>query len=57
MACGVLATGNNFRVALLTPTSVACAERVTATSNSNGLEYSSSVTGCGLSSRRRDSIL
>ena len=31
-------------------------ESVTATSNSNGLEYSSSVSGCGLSSRKRVSI-
>jgi hypothetical protein len=33
---GVLATGNRRAVALLTPTSVACADKVTATSNSNG---------------------
>ncbi len=50
----VLATGNRRRVALLTPTSVACADRVTATSSSNGVLYSSSVVGLGLSSRRRE---
>src|SRR5690606_39779528 len=50
---GVLATGNSLRVALLTPTSVDCADRVTATRSSYGDEYSSSVTGRGLSSRNR----
>ncbi|MNG37003.1 hypothetical protein D3C84_1242190 [compost metagenome] len=38
IAAGVLATGNSFAVALLTPTSVDCAERMTAISNSNGEE-------------------
>ncbi len=36
MASGVLAIGYRRRVALFTPTSVACAERITATSSSNG---------------------
>jgi len=43
--CGVLATGNSSRVAMLTLLSVACAERITATSNSNGVLCSSSVVG------------
>ena len=38
IAWGVFATGNSFAVALLTPLSVACAERITAISSSNGLE-------------------
>src|SRR5690606_35708706 len=54
IAAGVLATGNRRRVALLTPTSVAWADSATATSNSNGVLYSSSVVGRGLSSRRRE---
>lgn len=33
---GVLATGYSFAVALLTLTSVACADRMTAISSSNG---------------------
>src|SRR5258708_35205843 len=53
MAAGVLATGNNLRSALLTETSVACAESITAISNSKGLVYSSSVVGCGLATRSR----
>src|SRR5690606_30843268 len=53
IACGVFATGKSFAVALFTPTSVACAERMTATSSSKGVEYSSSVVGSGLASRRR----
>ncbi len=48
IACGVLATGYNLRVALLTPTSVACALSNTDANNSNTLLYSSSVTGAGL---------
>src|SRR5690606_12671551 len=40
-------TGYSRRVALLTPTSVACADSTTATSNSNGVVYSSSVVGDG----------
>src|SRR5659263_761937 len=47
MACGVLATGKSLRVALFTLTSVACAESSTATSSSNALVYSNSVTGRG----------
>src|SRR5512139_158460 len=53
MASGVLATGNNLRVARFTPLSVACADSTTATSSSNGVPYSSSVVGCGLTARRR----
>ncbi len=52
MACGVLATGNNLRVALLTPTSVDCADSSTATSSSNGVVNSSSLVGVGLAARR-----
>lgn len=37
MASGVLATGNSLAVALLTLTSVAWAESVTATSSSKGV--------------------
>jgi hypothetical protein len=46
-AAGVFATGYSLRVALLTDTSVACADSNTAISNSNGVLYSSSVVGCG----------
>ena len=53
IAAGVLATGNNLRVARFTPLSVACAERITAISNSNGVECSSSVTGCGFNAAKR----
>ncbi|MOA19318.1 hypothetical protein D3C78_1396900 [compost metagenome] len=56
MAAGVLATGNSLAVALFTPTSVAWAERITATSSSKVLAYSSSVVGSGLSSFRRRKI-
>ena len=52
IACGVLACGNSLRVALFTPTSVACALSNTAASSSNTLVYSSSVTGIGLAARR-----
>ncbi|MNL89811.1 hypothetical protein D3C87_2203650 [compost metagenome] len=38
IAAGVLATGKSLAVALLTPTSVDWAERMTAISNSNGDE-------------------
>ena len=34
IACGVLATGNSFAVALFTPTSVACADSKTAIKSS-----------------------
>jgi hypothetical protein len=37
ICAGVFATGYSLRVALLTPTSVACADRITATSSSNGV--------------------
>ena len=37
IAAGVLATGKSRAVALLTPLSVDCAERITATSSSNGV--------------------
>src|SRR5512139_2605176 len=53
MASGVLATGNSLRVARFTPLSVACADSTTATNSSNGVLYSSSVVGCGLTARRR----
>jgi hypothetical protein len=53
MACGVFATGYSLRVALLTPTSVDCADSSTAISSSKGVLYSSSVVGCGLASRKR----
>ena len=56
IACGVLATGYSLRVALLTPTSVDCADSSTAISSSNGVVYSSSVTGLGLAARRRAKI-
>ncbi len=45
MARGVRATGNSLRVTAFTLLSVACAERITPTSNSNGVWYSSSVVG------------
>src|SRR5688572_30692282 len=51
MASGVRATGNSLRVTAFTLLSVACAERITATSNSNGVWYSSSVVGLGLAAR------
>ena len=44
---GVSASANNAGVALLTPTSVACADSTTATSRVNGLMNSSSVCGIG----------
>ena len=53
IALGVLATGNSFAVATLTPLSVACAERRTAASNSNGVEYLRSDLGSGVASARR----
>src|SRR5258706_3264045 len=54
---GVSATGKSLRVAMFTPLSVACADRITATSNSKGVPYSRSDSGCGLSScmRRKNS--
>src|SRR4030042_3093316 len=56
MASGVVAPGNSLRVARLTPLSVDCADSTTATSNSNGVRYSSSVAGWGLAARRRAKI-
>ncbi len=50
---GVSATANSERVALLTPTSVACADKTTATSRVKGLEYSSSVFGSGAAAASR----
>src|SRR5262247_3807440 len=52
MRCGVLATANRRRVALLTPASVACADSSTAASNSKTLLYSSSLAGWGLAAFR-----
>src|ERR1700761_5116057 len=51
--CGVSATWNSVRVARLTPASVACAERTTATRSVNGLRCSSSPFGSGLALRNR----
>ena len=52
--CGVSAIANKAGVALLTPTSVACADSTTATSRVNGLMNSSSVLGIGrLAASRR----
>ena len=53
------ATGNNLRVALFTPTSVAWADSKTAASSSNTLVYSNSVLGMGLAAwsvAKKDSI-
>ena len=50
---GGVGDGKRRRVALFTPLSVACAERMTAISSSKVLVYSSSVVGCGLASRKR----
>ena len=52
MRWGVGATTNKRRVALFTPTSVACADSKTAANNSNTLVYSNSVLGCGLAALR-----
>src|SRR6266446_5704425 len=51
--CGVSATSNNTRVALLTPASVACADSTTATRRVKGLRCSSSPLGSGLALRKR----
>src|SRR6266550_2389020 len=51
--CGVSATSNNARVALLTPASVACADSTTATRRVKGLRCSSSPLGSGLALRKR----
>src|SRR3981081_231077 len=52
--CGVSAISNSFRVALLTPASVAWAESTTATSSVYGLRCSSSPLGSGLALRKRE---
>ena len=57
MSAGVLATGKSFAVALLTPLSVDCADSTTATSNSNGVVWSSSDFGCGFRALRRSKIV
>jgi hypothetical protein len=56
MACGVLATLNNLRVAMFTPLSVACAESITAINNSNVELCSSSVVGLGIAAARRSKM-
>ena len=53
---GVFAVLNSRAVARLTLLSVACADRMTATSSSNGVEYPSSVLGAGLARFRRAKI-
>ncbi len=53
MSRGLEAIANKGFVALLTPTSVACADRATATTRVNGLMKSSSVRGSGLSASKR----
>ena len=53
IASGVGAAANNALVARFTPTSVACAERTTATSRVNGLRKVSSVRGAGLTAASR----
>ena len=50
---GVFATLKSSTVALFTLLSVACADRITLTSNSNGVWYLSSVVGAGLARLRR----
>src|SRR6185436_13678403 len=57
IARGVRATGNNLRVTAFTLLSVACADRITPTSSSNGVWYSSSVVGFGFAARNRSKIL
>ena len=51
--CGVSASLNSSTVALLTLTSVAWADRTTATRRVKGLMYSSSPRGLGLSAASR----
>src|SRR5215831_4797929 len=50
---GVLAAANSAGVALLTPASVACAERTTAISSVYGSTCSSSPLGSGRAARKR----
>jgi len=54
--CGVSATANRPRVALLTPASVACAESTTATSSVKALTCSSSPFGSGRCTEKRRKI-
>src|SRR5260370_38505928 len=56
MEAGVSAARNSAGVALLTPRSVAWADRITATNNSNGELYCNSVRGAGLASLSRENI-
>jgi hypothetical protein len=56
MALGVFAARNRAGVALFTPLSVAWADRITATNNSNGELYSNSVRGTGLACLSRENI-
>src|SRR5580692_7285491 len=51
--CGVSATANSARVALLTPASVACADSTTATRSVKGLRCSNSPFGSGLAFWKR----
>src|SRR5262247_3835943 len=53
---GVLATLKSGSVALLTPASVAWADRTTATSSVKGLAYASSPLGSGLAAAKRRKI-
>jgi hypothetical protein len=53
---GVSATANSARVALLTPTSVACADSTTATSSVKALRCSSSPFGSGRCTEKRRKI-
>src|SRR5271170_1306015 len=50
---GVSASLNSAGVALLTPASVACADRTTATKSVNGLMYCNSPRGFGLAAAKR----
>jgi hypothetical protein len=54
--CGVSATLNSARVALLTPASVACADSTTATSSVKALTCSSSPFGSGRCMAKRRKI-
>src|SRR5437763_3500458 len=56
---GVSTIAKSGLVALLTPTSVACADSTTATRRVKGVAYSSSVAGAGraAASRRKNSAI
>ncbi len=56
MASGVGAAANNLRVALFTPSSVACADKTTATKNVKSFTDSNSPLGSGLASWKRRNI-